>query len=329
MDHDLATRTKVLLKLLQNLGLVDRSRLQTDLLQPPLNSDPASEIAREDRSFRARSSHEDSSHQPGEIPAVQDRFHALLKRRLLLEAQQNPPLFPWEREAVEYEAEPPSYEAQPALAAASVWLHQIRHMNLPIPMPEAVMTELLARCQSVLFSSLREGAKLVRAVDTLFPGQTQLLNNVAGYVMVSPARSKGAKLQDLAIEIGEELPESFERAIETQQMALSLLAAREILSTLMLTVSSNQPQLEREWLTELGAFSLKVGYEAERLRIEAELPCGGSLMFQGEESRSLVDRNDAGRLSLEIREFEVDRVYPLEIRLGEQDLLTFAVGVQK
>ncbi|MBW4442929.1 MAG: hypothetical protein KME10_17160 [Plectolyngbya sp. WJT66-NPBG17] len=329
MDHNLDTRTKVLLKLLQNLGLVDRFDLKTDLLQPPLNRDPASETGCGGRSSPQRSSHEDSSHQPGEIPAVQDRFHALLKRRLLLEAQQNPPLFPWEKEAVEYEIEPTSYEAQPALAAASVWLHQIRHMNLPIPMPEAVMTELLARCQSVLFSSLREGAKLVRAVDTLFPGQSQLLNNVAGYVMVSPARSKVAKLQDLAIEIGEELPESFDSAIETQQMALSLLAAREILSTLMLTVSPVQPQLEREWLTELGAFLLKVGYEAERLRIEAVLPCGGSLLFQGEESRSLVDRNDAGRLSLEIREFNVDRVYPLEIRLGEQDVLTFAVSIQK
>ncbi|MER3435157.1 MAG: hypothetical protein C4288_17515 [Leptolyngbya sp. ERB_1_1] len=328
MDHDLATRTKVLLKLLENLGLVDRSDIKADFLQPSLNSDPASDSVR-GGSSSPRSSHEDSSHQPGGIPAVQDRFHALLKSRLLLEAQQNPPLFPWEKEAVDYETEPTGYEAQPALAAASVWLHQIRHMNLPIPMPEAVMTELLERCQSVLFSSLREGAKLVRAVDTLFPGQTQLLNNVAGYVMVSPARSKVAKLQDLAIEIGEELPESFDSAIETQQMALSLLAAREILSTLMLTVSSQQPQLEREWLTELGAFTLKVGYEPERLRIEAALPCGGSLLFQGEESRSLVDRDDAGRLSLEIREFNVDHVYPLEVRLGEQDLLTFALSIQK
>ncbi len=329
MDHDLATRTKVLLKLLQNLGLVDLSDLKTDLLQPYLNHDPVSDSTCGERSVPQRSSNEDSSHQPGEIPAVQDRFHALLKRRLLLEAQQNPPLFPWEKEAVHYEAEPASYKAHPVLAASSVWLSQIRQLNLPIPMPEAVMTELLARCQSVLFSSLREGAKLVRAVDTLFPGQSQLLNNVAGYVMVSPARSTVAKLQDLAIELGEELPESFDRAIETQQMALSLLAAREIMSTLMLTVSTPQPQLEREWLTELGAFTLRVGYGSERLRIEAEIPCGGSLQFQGEESRSLVDRNDAGRLSLEIREFKVDRVYPLEVRLGDQDLLTFAVNIQQ
>ncbi|HTL89044.1 MAG TPA: hypothetical protein VL134_06565 [Leptolyngbya sp.] len=257
---------------------------------------------------------------------MQDRFHALLKRRLLLEAQQNPPLFPWEKEAVHYEAEPASYETNSVLAASSVWLSQIRHFNLPIPMPEAVMTELLARCQSVLFSSLREGARLVQAVDTLFPNQSQLLNNVAGYVMVSPARSTVAKLQDLAIEIGEELPESFDTAIETQQMALSLLAAREIISTLMLTVSEQQPQLTREWLTEVGALTLSVDYEADRLRIKAMLPCGGSLQFQGEESRSLVDRNDAGRLSLEIREFRIDRSYPLEVRLGDQDLLTFAIA---
>ncbi|MCU0548991.1 MAG: hypothetical protein MUC48_06550 [Leptolyngbya sp. Prado105] len=259
---------------------------------------------------------------------MQDRFHALLKRRLLMEAEQKPPLFPWEKEGVNYDAES-TYEMQPVLAAASVWLSQIRHMNLPIPLPEAVMTELLTRCQSALFSSLREGAKLVQAVDSLFPGQSQLLNNVAGYVMVSPARSSAAKLQDLATEIGEELPESFEGAIETQQMALSLLAAREIISTLMLKISTQQPQIEREWLTELGAFTLRIKYAADRLQIEAELPCGGSLQFQGEGSRSLVDRDGAGRLNLEIRELAVDRVYPLEVRLGEQDLLTFAVNVQR
>ena len=326
MDHELEARTQVLLKLLHHLGLVDQTNLKTDLLQPYLNRDPADSTC--GLEFPQCSSHKDSSHQSGEIPAVQDRFHTLLKRRLLLEAQQKPPLFPWEKEEIHYEAEPASCEAQPVLAASSVWLSQIRHLNLPIPMPEAVMTELLVRCQSVLFSSLREGAKLVRAVDTLFPGQGQLLNNVAGYVMVSPARSTVAKLQDLAIEMGEESPESFDEAIETQQMALSLLAAREIISALMLTVSAEKPHLEREWLTELGAFTLRVGVEADRLRIEAMLPCGGSLQFQGSESRFLVDRNDSGRLGLEIREFEVGHVYSLEVCLGDQDLLTFAINVQ-
>ncbi|MEP0915312.1 hypothetical protein NC981_00645 [Leptolyngbya sp. DQ-M1] len=329
MDHDLATRTQVLLKLLHNFGLVDRCDLQPDVLGRSLDRDSERDLSCGASSSPQRSSHEDLLHQPGEIPAVQDRFHALLKRRLLLEAQKNPPLFPWEKEEVDYDTEPASYEAQPALAAASVWLHQIRHINLPIPMPEAVMTELLSKCQSVLFSSLREGAKLVRAVDTLFPGQAQLLNNVAGYVMVSPTRSKVAKLQDLATELGEALPESYDSAIETQQMALSLLAAREILSTLTLTVSEQQPQLEREWLTELGAFTLRIRYAVEQLQIEAVLPCGGSLLFQGEGSRSTSDRNDAGQLSLEIREFGVDRAYPLEVRLGEQDSLTFALSIQK
>lgn len=324
MDHDLESRTRVLLKLLQNLGLVNPSDPRVTFEQFDQNRD----AIREDRSTSHLSSSEDLSHQPGEIPAVQDRFHALLKRRLLMEAEQKPPIFPWEKEAVHYDAES-TIEAQPVLAAASVWLSQIRHMNLPIPLPEAVMTELLARCQSALFSSLREGAKLVQAVDTLFPGQSQLLNNVAGYVMVSPARSSAAKLQDLATELGEELPKSFEGAIETQQMALSLLAAREILSTLMLKISTQQPRIEREWMTELGAFTLRMEYTTDRLRIEAELPCGGSLQFQGEESRSLVDRDGAGRLNLEIREFTVDRVYPLEVRLGEQDVLTFAVNVQR
>lgn len=321
MDHELDTHAKLLLQLLQNLGLSDRTDPQTDQLT--LNRDSVSGDAppRLDEALL---------HQLGEIPAVQDRFHALLKRRLLQEAERRPPLFPWEKDVADYESEA-ACDPVPALVAPSVWMTQIRHFDLPMPMPEAVMTELLARCQAILFSSLREGAKLVRAVDSLFPTQEQLLNTVAGYVMVSPARSSAAKLQDLAIEAGAELPNSFDDAIETQQMALSLLAAREIMSTLTLTVSTAQPQSEREWITELGAFTLRTRYqpgETPRLRIEAELPCGGSLQFQGKDVRSLVDRDDAGRLSLDIQEFDIRQIYPLEVRLGEQDLLTFAIKVE-
>lgn len=320
MDHDLDTQAKLLLQLLRNLGLSDRADSPTDF-QPTLNRDVVSGDSAPPRLDEAL------LHQLGEIPAVQDRFHTLLKRRLLLEAERKPPLFPWEKDVADYKPEA-ACDRVPALAA-SVWMTQIRHFNLPMPMPEAVMTELLAQCQAVLFSSLREGAKLVRAVDSLFPTQEQLLNTVAGYVMVSPARSAAAKLQDFAIADRTELPASFDEAIETQQMALSLLAAREIISTLTLTVSPGQPQSEREWITELGAFTLRTRYHGEtpRLRIEAELPCGGSLQFQGNNVRSLVDRDDAGRLRLDIQEFDCNQIYPLEVRLGEQDLLTFAIKV--
>lgn len=40
--------------------------------------------------------------QLGEIPAVQTRFQAVLKRRLQNQVQDNPPLFPWETQLVDY-----------------------------------------------------------------------------------------------------------------------------------------------------------------------------------------------------------------------------------
>lgn len=327
MENDLAAKKQTLLKLLHHLGLVeqpDRPDLPSELLQSAESPYPV--MGSGSTSFRL-THHEESLFKPGEIPAVQDRFHALLKRRLLMEAQQKPPLFPWESAVTDYDVESTEEVIHPSLAAASVWMTQIRQLNLPIPMPESVLTDLLARCQAVLFSSLREGAKLVRAVDSLFPGQAQLLNDIAGYVMVSPARSS-ASLQDLAVAAKAEFPACYEAAIDTQQMALSLLAAREILTSLTLTVSPQQSPFEREWLTELGAFVLRMSNIDGTLRLEAELPCGGSLQFQGQEFRSTVDRDDAGRLSLEIRDFTPGCIYPLDVRLGEQDLLTFAVHPQ-
>lgn len=318
MNHDFEARKTSLLKLLHRFGLVD----QIDSSEP-FAPNPSHDSVTSGMPLDLLA---DSLSKPGDIPAVQDRFHALLKRRLLIEAQQKPPLFPWEKEGVEYDPEPARLEELDGGLAASVWIAQVRQLQLPVSMPESVLTELLARCQAVLFSPLREGAKLVRAVDALFEGQAQLLNDIARYVMVSPARSS-LTLQDLITAAGSEMPDSYDGAIETQQMAMALLAAREILSTLSLTVSPAQP-IEREWITELGAVMIQLELAGTRLQINADLPCGGSLQFQGNQVRSTVDRDDAGRLSLEIREVSPDSVYPLEVRLGEQDLLTFAIYPQ-
>jgi hypothetical protein len=326
MDRNFETQKELLLNLLQQLGLAG---------QYPETSEVA-EVSSLDPVRRGASSPpstlliEDFLLKPGEIPAVQDRYHALLKRRLQVEAQRTPPLFPWEDEVKEYPTELSTPEAlQPVYAATSAWMSQLRNLKLPVRMPEAVLTELFTQCQAVLTSSLREGAKLVKAVDSLFPGQAPLLNDVAGYVMFSPVRGSSSTLQELAERAGIEFPSDYEAAIDTQQMALSLLAAREILTTLTLTISSKHSQVEREWLTEVGPFTLRTQYQINqgtvRLRFDAELPCGGSLQFQGEEFRSMADRDNAGHLSVEIRDFVPGKTYPLEVRLGEQDRLMFAV----
>jgi hypothetical protein len=273
---------------------------------------------------------EDLSNQPGEIPAVQDRFYALLKRRLQTEIQRNPPLFPWEKEFSEYPPESADYGLAHPVLSSSLLMAQLRRLALPIPMPEVLLADLLGRCQDVVASSLREGAKLVKVVEEWFPNQSPTLNQLAGMVMVSPAR--GSSLQQQLERLGgENLPGSYDMAIPTQQMTLSLLAAREILNLLTVNVSAQQPRAERRWLTDLGVLDLQVEYLADPItpsvRVLAELPCGGSLQLQTNQVRSLAERSDAGDLRLDLADLVPDQTYALEVRLDEQSVLVFALSV--
>lgn len=266
----------------------------------------------------------------GEIPAVQDRFYALLKRRLESEIQRNPPLFPWESEFHEYEAESISYSTlnssvAPGLSAGiesskayTLWMKQLKVFNLPVQVPETILAQLFERCQEMMQSSLLEGAKLVRAVEDLFPDQSQMLNHLAGLVIASPARS-GAMSPPTT---DASYPSSYETAALPQQMLLSLMAAREIMGALTLMVSPKQPMLEQQWLTELGALTLSLEYEQSpisRLKIESVLPCGGSLSFSGQGQPAIVQRANAGVLNLELVDLQTHQTYGLEVRLAESE----------
>jgi hypothetical protein len=257
----------------------------------------------------------------GDKPAVQDRFHTLLKRRLRIEIERNPPRFPWETEVYSYEGELQD-SAAPELVMPQLWTIQLQSLNLPVSMPETVLTSLFHQCQAVVQSSLREGTKLVQVVETLFPGQSQALNHLAGMVLVAPTRS-GATAPPRT----EGFPDRYETATATQQMLLSLLAAREMIQALTLAVSPEQPKIQRQWQTAVGQLSLKADYQpqSQRLRIEGQLPCGGSLRLQGEQV-SQAERGDAGYLSVELPAPEPSQVCGLEIQLAAQPSpLLFAV----
>ncbi|MBL1178526.1 hypothetical protein [Pantanalinema sp. GBBB05] len=282
----------------------------------------------------------DSLLELGDIPTVQERFQALLKHRLQSEIQKNPPLFPWESEIHDYESSSPAWNPvgaglTPEATAGSgakiptlIWLRQLEQLELPVKVPQSVLAQLLAQCQSVMRSSLREGAKLVRAVEDLFPGQADSLNYLAGLVMTSPARSGSTSP---ATSASANFPGSYETAVPAQQMVLSLLAAREILSTLTLTVSAAQPKVDRQWLTELGALSLQVEYETTSatpsVRIQSTLPGGGSLTLQGNEQQSIARRPNAGNLSVELFGLQPGQFYVLDVQLTEleQATLTFVI----
>jgi hypothetical protein len=273
----------------------------------------------------------------GELPAVQDRFHALLKHRLQVEIQHNPPLFPWETTIQDYETAPfyavASSEAEnlPVFGESrspQVWLNHLRGL-MPVAIPEPVLIHLLQRCQEVVQTSLREGAKLVQAVEDLFPDQSQALNQIAGMVMTSPARSGALASPVTRIEASV----SYDTATPAQQMALSLLTAREILNSLTLTVTAGQPLVERQWQTELGMLQLRAEYRVSQelcnLHIATDLPVGGSLTLSSEGLQTTTQRPTAGWLSVELVDPQPDQPCLLTVQLTgrEQAALVFAIRI--
>ncbi|MBD2088459.1 PatU [Microcoleus sp. FACHB-1515] len=252
----------------------------------------------------------EASFQSGDT-TVQDRFQTVIKRRLRAEIERNPPRFPWETGAYRYDD----------LPEASVWAAQLQQLNLPIALPEPVLARLFEQCQAAAQSTLREGAKLVQAVESLFPGETQALNQLAAIVMASPARGISSPLRGAAY------PSDYETASPTQQMTLSLLAARTILESLSLTVSSDAPA-SRQWLTTVGAVVLEVSYDAvtQRLHLTAQLPIAGSLRLQGSQAQTSAQRDSAGLVSITLANPD-DQPYQLEVVLSDAEPLHFAVRV--
>lgn len=258
----------------------------------------------------------------GDVPIVNNRFETVLKNRLKAEIQRNPPLFPWEVEQTEDAFSYPDAFVEQKVPFLSLWTAQKQHLKWSIPIPEAVFDQLLTPCQQVLQSSLREGAKLVRAVETLFPNQPQPLNELAGLVirggLRSPLESPGTSPQ-------------YDSATPEQQMVMLLLAAREIMSTLSLTCVLNQPPVEQRWLTAMGVLTVEAQYQERpqgtALRIMGQLPLGGQLHLQGQDVETTAQRSDQGYLCLELLNPKPHEMYQLNVQLNHSGSkpLSFAV----
>ncbi len=267
---------------------------------------------------------------PGEIPAVQERYYALLKRRLKTEIQQHPPKFPWETDEIfDYEAEILDYKAGEIVPTKRVWLPQLHSLNLPVALPEQILAQLFALTNQLIDSSLREGEMLVRAVESLFPGQTDQLNNLARLMLTTPARSVatgGERLSKMALG----LPDRYDEANPTQQMLLSMLAAREMVLAQTINLSPTTPWQERQWLTAVGMLKLKVNYQDQSLKVRACLPDGGRLSLSGNEQVQTAPQEHQGWVSLELSTPDPDQTYFLEIQLASGDdfeRLTFAISM--
>jgi hypothetical protein len=324
-ESDSVARQRMFIRLVRHLGL----DLGLDLGLADVDSEPLG-IERSSgpwlKALDSSTFPSEYSLNSGEIQAVQDRFYALLKHRLQSEIQLNPPLFPWEQSMVEYQDDVPETIAAAGIDLRSLWLAQLRRLALPVTLPDAVLAQLLAQCQALMQQPLREGAKLVQAVEALFPGELRALNQMAGMVMVSPARSGYASLQE---KLGGDFALDYEAAQPTQQMVLSLLAAREIFNALRLKVSAAQPMQRYEWATDAGVLVLQTHYRIDAtgvstLRVEAIVPCGSQLELRGADRRSLAESQDAGQLTVELSDLDVRASLTLTVRLGD-DTLTFAI----
>jgi hypothetical protein len=261
--------------------------------------------------------------QLGEIPTVQERFQAVIKRRLQVQIQDHPPLFPWETQLRDY----PDYVDSPsvALVPAYGWMAQQSKLNIPVSLPEKVFRQLLEKCQAMLVSSLPLGAKLVQVVESLFPNDAQALNDLAGMVLRSPYRSVNA-LEKMPIQESD-----YSDLGERQQMALSLLAAKQLLENLTLPISDSNPVVERQWLTSAGAMNLKVEYQSQgrvtKLCVMGDLPTAGILTLQGNGTQAKAMSSTSGCVSVELYGQPLNQTYTLSVEFPEleQQSLLFVI----
>lgn len=274
---------------------------------------------------------------------VQKRFQALLRRKLQAEIERNPPLFPWETELTEYESESEYVDETAAIMLPSrqLWLPQVATL-IPVSLPDRVLSVLLDTCTEAMGLIRPQNAKMVNAVKALFPKYAGKLNEMAGRIRLSssfaPSRLSDPEQQQKLAAI---LPGAYEEATLEQQMAISLLVAKEILATLSIALSPRQPRIERLWETTTGTVRFLVDYDPEQgdrgdlfsltpLRVRVQLPKGGSLTLQAESESITAQRTYAGCLTVELSDWQAGQQYLLEVRLNDpgQMPLKFAIVCQ-
>jgi hypothetical protein len=184
------------------------------------------------------------------------------------------------------------------------------------------MAQLLDACSEAVYSRRQLGAKLVNAVENLFPDQFSSLNQLAGMVLLTPPRS-GERLQAFS--------GSYETAATEQQMTLALLAAKKIISALTVPISATETPVERQWQTSVGVVTMQANYQIQdgvsKLQVSGRLPRGGSLTLRTPQASATSQRTYPGYLSVESYDLQPNQSYPLEIRFhdSEQTPLIFAI----
>ncbi|MGC1309457.1 MAG: hypothetical protein WA885_19725 [Phormidesmis sp.] len=256
---------------------------------------------------------------------MQERFEALLKQRLLSEYEHNPPLFPWESEVREYPAEIADFE--PTAAAAGLWNAHVSALKVSGLLPKHLLNALFERCQGIAREPMKQGVQLVRAVEALFPEQADILEPIANMVLVPAYRSDRATQEAVTQELVN-VAGGYDSALPEQQIALSMLAAREILSALTLFVNPENPGETRSWITALGVLKLSVNYAQTQLTIAAVLPEGGELRLGDGDIEKRAMRSTPGSLDLIWAHPQSAQTYALAVTLADEaQPLNFVIKV--
>jgi hypothetical protein len=251
----------------------------------------------------------------GEMSAVKNRFHQLLKDKFKSEMSNNLPLFPWETQVLEY---PDQLETE---TVPTFW----ENFHFPILLPQSVFEELRRQCTAAILSERRRGAKLVATLKSLFPDYSEGLNDLVGRLLVLESGLRDGEgneaiaPRELAQQLGVE-GIVYEEATPSQQILLSLLAAREMVDTLMVRLSPEQPHQQRHWQTPNGSITIDVNYHAQisAVRVQAYLPGGGRLHLQGETEQVEANRSHPGTLSGELLDCQPHQIYSLRVQWPEQ-----------
>lgn len=257
---------------------------------------------------------------PGDLPAVQTHYETLLKRRLKQDIAHRPPLFPWEKAVQEYPDVLNTGSSQP-----SIWLDHLKNLDIPANLSEDLLIDLFSRCQQIGQQGLQVGRRLVRVVEHLFPSQSQSLDYIAGLVASPAYRSP----QALALE-----PLDYARATPQQQIALSMLTAKNIFETLTLELSAAKPTANRLWLIDSGAVMVAATYrptrDQTRLEIQVTLPEAGQVSLEQNLQVVTAERSHPGELYLAIDQVEGQLPCQLHIKLSRQveDALGFQIVLQ-
>ena len=263
----------------------------------------------------------------GEIHAVQERFHNLLKQRFLSEYENNPPLFPWESEVVEYPAEVTDFSD--ATATSSLWDTHVGELQVPGLLPAPLLKALFERCQVIARTPVKQGVRLVRAVEDLFPDQLDILEPIADMVLVPAYRSDSATRDALTQELAS-VAQDYDAARPEQQVALSMLAAQEILGALTFSLTAEKPEDTRLWVTDKGSLTLGATYTDNALTISAVLPEGGQLNIKSDEVEQQAKRSQLGSLNVVLTEPTVGKTYILEVLLASESVpLSFVIHLSQ